>query len=93
MTVLGARPQFIKATAFSKAASKLNKVEEIIIHIGQHYDQDIFNIFFEEMNIRRPKYLLKTGEKLMVQSDLSTGVYGYGDTSNQILNIMVQYEG
>lgn len=63
LTVLGARPQFIKAAAFSRALDQLDNIEEIIIHTGQHYDQNMSDIFFEEMNIPKPKYLLQTGGK------------------------------
>lgn len=64
LTVLGARPQFIKAAAFSRAIADYDDVEEIIVHTGQHYDQNMSDIFFEEMNIPRPKYLLQTGGKM-----------------------------
>lgn len=63
LTVLGARPQFIKAAAFSRAVDKIDNIEEIIIHTGQHYDQNMSDIFFEEMNIPKPKYSLQTGGK------------------------------
>lgn len=63
LTVLGARPQFIKAAAFSRALDQIDNIEEIIIHTGQHYDQNMSDIFFEEMNIPKPKYLLQTGGK------------------------------
>lgn len=63
LTVLGARPQFIKAAAFSRALDQSDNIEEIIIHTGQHYDQNMSDIFFEEMNIPKPKYLLQTGGK------------------------------
>lgn len=63
VTILGARPQFIKAAAFSRAVDKIDNIEEIIIHTGQHYDQNMSDIFFEEMNIPKPKYLLQTGGK------------------------------
>src|SRR5690606_4619576 len=63
LTVLGARPQFIKAAAFSRALDQIDNIEEIIIHTGQHYDQNMSDIFFEEMNIPKPKYSLQTGGK------------------------------
>lgn len=63
LTVLGARPQFIKAAALSRAFKRYNKIEEIIIHTGQHYDSNMSDIFFEEMKIPKPKYLLTTGGK------------------------------
>lgn len=63
LTVLGARPQFIKAAAFSRAIKKYEGVEEIIIHTGQHYDQNMSDVFFTEMDIPLPKYKLQTGGK------------------------------
>lgn len=63
LTVLGARPQFIKAAALSRAIKKCNNIEEVIVHTGQHYDQNMSDIFFEEMDIPKPKYQLQTGGK------------------------------
>ena len=63
ITILGARPQFIKAAAFSRAVKKYSNIEEVIIHTGQHYDQNMSDVFFEEMNIPKPKYKLQTGGK------------------------------
>ncbi len=56
ITVVGARPQFIKAAAFSRAVRE--KHEEIIVHTGQHYDLNMSDIFFEELDIPKPKYNL-----------------------------------
>lgn len=65
VTVIGARPQFIKAAMFSKEFRKNN--EEVIIHTGQHYDINMSDIFFEELNIPRPEYNLNIG----------SGMHGY----------------
>lgn len=58
VTIVGARPQFIKAAAFSRAI-KLNnlnndKIEEIIIHTGQHFDKNMSEVFFNELDIPKP---------------------------------------
>lgn len=61
VTVLGARPQFIKAASLSHAIRHLNTVrkqpiEDIIIHTGQHFDHNMSQVFFDEMNITTPKH-------------------------------------
>lgn len=59
VTVVGARPQFIKAAAVS---GKLRKIsDEILIHTGQHYDENMSGIFFEELDMPRPDYYLNIG--------------------------------
>ncbi|CAM1372586.1 non-hydrolyzing UDP-N-acetylglucosamine 2-epimerase [Tenacibaculum xiamenense] len=58
VTILGARPQFIKGAVLSRIISEKNEFEEIIIHTGQHFDKNMSNIFFEEMHIPKPKYNL-----------------------------------
>lgn len=57
VTIVGARPQFVKAAVVSRALKKL-KLEEVIIHTGQHYDYGMSEVFFEEMEIPHPKYNL-----------------------------------
>tara|TARA_B100000212_G_scaffold41284_1_gene26690 strand:- start:3470 stop:4576 length:1107 start_codon:yes stop_codon:yes gene_type:complete len=61
-TVIGARPQFIKAAAVSKAFKKINQeqllIQEEIIHTGQHYDKNMSSDFFEELEIEKPLYNL-----------------------------------
>lgn len=63
LTILGARPQFIKAGSISREISKYNKIEEIIVHTGQHYDANMSDIFFDEMEIPKPNYFLGIGGK------------------------------
>jgi len=58
ITIVGARPQFVKAAALSREFSKHNNIEEIIIHTGQHFDKNMSAIFFDEMEIPHPKYNL-----------------------------------
>jgi len=58
-TIVGARPQFIKAALISKELRK--KHEEILIHTGQHYDYRMSQIFFKEFNLLKPDYNLEVG--------------------------------
>lgn len=58
VTVLGARPQFIKAATVSRAL-KQERIQEIIVHTGQHFDRNMSEVFFEEMEIPRPDYNLE----------------------------------
>ena len=58
VTVIGARPQFIKASMLSLEFSKDNDINEILIHTGQHFDHNMSQIFFDEMMIPTPKYNL-----------------------------------
>ena len=57
-TIVGARPQFIKSAVVSKSIASSNIVDETIIHTGQHFDKNMSNIFFEEMEMRKPDYNL-----------------------------------
>lgn len=58
VTILGARPQFVKAAVLSRVILKHQEVEEIIVHTGQHYDANMSDVFFSEMEIPKPKYNL-----------------------------------
>jgi UDP-GlcNAc3NAcA epimerase len=58
VTIVGARPQFIKAAALSRELAKHDSIEEVIVHTGQHFDANMSDIFFEEMEIPKPKYNL-----------------------------------
>ena len=58
LTVVGARPQFVKAAVFSREVANHPDIEEIIVHTGQHFDANMSDVFFEEMSIPKPKYNL-----------------------------------
>ena len=60
-TVVGARPQFIKAAVVSRALRSTSGAEEILIHTGQHYDENMSASFFEELEIRHPDIHLGVG--------------------------------
>lgn len=96
MTVVGARPQFIKAAVVSKEIRKNNK--EILVHTGQHYDYNMSDKFFEELEIPRPDYNLgisggthaeMTGQMMIslekvMQKEQPDVLIVYGDTNSTL---------
>lgn len=60
-TIVGARPQFIKAAVVSRAMREKKNVTELIVHTGQHFDIDMSDVFFDELSIPRPKFNLGIG--------------------------------
>ena len=98
VTILGARPQFVKAAVLSRIISNHKEIEEVIIHTGQHYDLNMSDIFFSEMEIPKPKYNLDinglghgamTGQMLekiekVLQEEKPDAVVVYGDTNSTI---------
>lgn len=99
-TIIGARPQIIKASALSRAIrnSFSDKLEEVIIHTGQHYDQNMSEVFFTELDIPRPRYNLAVGsgkhgkqtalmtERLeeVFEAEKPDAVVVYGDTNSTL---------
>lgn len=61
LTVIGARPQFIKAAAVSRAIAEIRGLRETLIHSGQHYDRDMSQVFFDELGIPKPQIHLGVG--------------------------------
>jgi len=63
VTIIGARPQIIKAAALSRAIKNnfSNQITEIIVHTGQHYDENMSQVFFDELGIPAPNYNLNVG--------------------------------
>jgi UDP-GlcNAc3NAcA epimerase len=58
VTIIGARPQFIKAAAVSRAISHSSALSEVLVHTGQHYDENMSDVFFRELEIPTPQYAM-----------------------------------
>lgn len=97
VTIIGARPQFVKMALVSKALEK-RRIKEVVIHTGQHYDREMSKLFFEELGIRRPDHNLGVGsgphgaqtarmlagiEKVLVE-ERPAMVLVYGDTNSTL---------
>src|SRR5262245_38027668 len=97
MTIVGARPQFIKAKSLCMALKKA-RIEEIFVHTGQHHDDNMSDIFFRELELPTPDYhlgisglpqgaqtarMLEAIENLLVESK-PDGVLVYGDTNSTL---------
>ena len=84
VTVVGARPQFIKAAAISRVIRDdyAGKIEEVLVHTGQHYDENMSKVFFEELQIPQPKYNL----------EISGGQHGAmtGRMLEEVENVLLQ---
>lgn len=61
VTIIGARPQFIKAATVSRAVAAQDDIREVIVHTGQHYDANMSDVFFDELAIPRPDHQLGIG--------------------------------
>lgn len=98
LTVIGARPQFIKASVVSKELKKSGGVDEVILHTGQHFDVNMSNIFFEQLSIPKPDVQLNiaggshgemTGRMLLeieqaILAHKPERVLVYGDTNSTL---------
>jgi UDP-GlcNAc3NAcA epimerase len=61
VTIVGARPQFVKAAVVSRAMKEYDSIDEVLVHTGQHYDENMSGIFFKELQIDVPKHSLEVG--------------------------------
>ena len=98
LTVVGARPQFIKAAMVSKIIKTYKNLNETIIHTGQHYDENMSKIFFKKLKIKKAKYNLNVNNlshNLMLseillkldniyEKEKPDGVIVYGDTNSSL---------
>lgn len=98
LTVVGARPQFVKAATVSRVIAARDDVVEVMVHTGQHFDDNMSDIFFSELGIAPPAHALKLGggshgamtgrmlerlEHVMLQ-ERPDHVLVYGDTNSTI---------
>ena len=102
LTIIGARPQFIKAAAVSRVIRSHNDIREIIAHTGQHFDANMSDVFFEQMDIPRPNHYLKianlshgamTGRMLegieeLIQQEKPDWVMVYADTNSTLASAL-----
>lgn len=98
VTVVGARPQFVKAFALSGALLRYPGLEEVLVHTGQHFNWNMSDVFFAELGIQNPKYNLNihggghsamTGRMLaaieaIVLDENPTAILVYGDTNSTL---------
>ncbi len=103
LTVIGARPQFVKAAMVSEAIRRLPNLQERIVHTGQHYDREMSQVFFDELGIPEPICDLQVGSaghgnqtgRMMVKleetvlSERPAGVLVYGDTNSTLAGALV----
>lgn len=61
VSIVGARPQFVKAAAVSRVLARDPRFDEVLVHTGQHYDANMSDVFFDELQIPTPKYNLDLG--------------------------------
>ena len=100
LTIIGARPQIIKAAAISRVIKThfASQIQELIVHTGQHYDDNMSEVFFTELGIPKPYYNLNVGSsshavqtaaimqgiESIIQDENPHGVIIYGDTNSTI---------
>ncbi len=98
LTIIGARPQFVKAATISRVIKSRSGIEEVIVHTGQHFDKNMSEVFFEEMEIPSPNYNLNiaslshgamTGKMLegiekIVLIEKPDWILVYGDTNSTL---------
>jgi len=101
LTIVGARPQFIKAFAVSRALQPDH--EEVLVHTGQHYDDELSGVFFDELGMDEPDYNLgigsgshgeQTGEMIVALDDVVLEenpdvILVYGDTNSTLAGAVV----
>jgi UDP-GlcNAc3NAcA epimerase len=98
LTILGARPQFVKASAVSHAIKQSDQLSEVLVHTGQHFDANMSDVFFSDLNMTPPSYhlnihgghhgamtgrMLEAVEEVMMR-EKPDAVMVYGDTNSTL---------
>ena len=98
LSVIGARPQFVKAAVVSAEIHNTPGVSEVLVHTGQHFDANMSQLFFEEMGIRQPQYNLgihslpheemvaqmQAGIERVIRDECPDWLLVYGDTDSTL---------
>ncbi len=103
VTIIGARPQFIKAAVLSRVILQTPNVTEVLVHTGQHYDANMSDVFFNEMEIPHPQYHFNIQSKFhgemtglmmieiekVVLKENSDWILVYGDTNSTLAGALI----
>lgn len=103
LSIIGARPQFVKEAIIQYEINKNSNIKEVVVHTGQHYDENMSGVFFEIFNMKKPDYNLGISasnhgemtalmmielEKIMIKESPDIVIL-YGDTNSTLAGALV----